>query len=286
VPVVAGPFHESADATAWSHTMIERIHVYAAPADKFFVNSFLIETATGVVVVDTQFLVSSARALRSRLDALRKPLAGVVITHPHPDHFNGLPILLEGLPPTPVYATKATIAGVAATQAAKRAAWTPVYGADYPPTDSLPDHEVSSDATLILDLGPGESSDITVIHLQQVDALIASDLIYNECHPWLAEHRSREWLDQLEIVAGRFSGVERVYPGHGPAGGPELFARQRDYIQTFQKLVAANVQDGHLSDTALATIREATMAGRSGWPLEGLIDMNAKAVAEELVLSA
>jgi glyoxylase-like metal-dependent hydrolase (beta-lactamase superfamily II) len=273
--------------------MIERIHVYTAPADKFFVNSFLIETATGVVVVDTQFLVSSARALRSRLHALRKPLAGVVITHPHPDHFNGLPILLEGLPPTPVYATKATIAAVAATQAAKRAAWTPIYGADYPPTDSLPDHELSSDATLVLagaelrvlDLGPGESSDITVILLPQVDALIASDLIYNQCHPWLAEHRSREWLDQLEIVADRFSGVKRVYPGHGPAGGPDLFAGQRDYIQAFQKLVAANVQDGHLSDTALATIREATMAGRSGWPLEALIDMNAQAVAEELALA-
>ena len=273
--------------------MIEMIHVYAAPADKFFVNSFLIETATGVIVVDTQFLVSSARTLRAQLDALNKPLAGVVITHPHPDHFNGLPILLEGLPPTPVYATRATMAGIAATQAAKREAWTPVFGADYPSTDSLPDHELSGGATLILagaelrvlDLGPGESADITVIHLPQVDALIASDLIYNECHPWLAEHRSREWLDQLEIVSDRFASVGRVYPGHGPAGGPELFARQRDYIRTFQKVVAASAHGGSLGDSALATIREATMAGRAGWPLEGLIAINAQAIAEELLLA-
>jgi glyoxylase-like metal-dependent hydrolase (beta-lactamase superfamily II) len=273
--------------------MIDTIHVYAAPADKFFVNSFLIETATGVVVIDTQFLVSSAQALRAQLDALGKPLAGVVITHPHPDHFNGLPILLEGLPPTPVYATKATIAGIAATQAAKREAWTPVYGPDYPPTDGMPSHELSGDATLVLagaelrvlDLGPGESSDITVVHLPQMNALIASDLIYNECHPWLAEHRSREWLDQLQIVETRFAGVERVYPGHGPVGGSELFAQQRDYIQTFQKRAADHVRKGHLGDIDLAAIREATTAGRDGWPLEGLIDMNAQAIAEELALA-
>jgi glyoxylase-like metal-dependent hydrolase (beta-lactamase superfamily II) len=274
--------------------MIEHIHVYAAPADKFFVNSFLIETATGVVVVDTQFLVSSALALRSRLDALGKPLAGVVVTHPHPDHFNGLPILLEGLPPTPVYATKATIAGIASTQAAKREAWTPVYGADYPPTDGLPDRAIAEDTTLflagaelrVLDLGPGESSDITVIHLPQADALIASDLIYNQCHPWLAEHRSRQWLDQLHTMAERFSSVEHVFPGHGPAGGPELFAGQRDYIDAFRDVVAANARNGRLDASALADIRQATTTGRAGWPLEALIDMNAQAIAEESVLVA
>jgi glyoxylase-like metal-dependent hydrolase (beta-lactamase superfamily II) len=145
--------------------MTPRIHVYAAPADKFFVNSFLIETATGVIVVDTQFLISTAKELGARLDALDKPLAAVIITHPHPDHYNGLPVLMHGRKPVPIYANKATIAGITATQADKRAAWTPVYGADYPAMDGLPDHPLGADESLniagtelrLMDIGPGSA---------------------------------------------------------------------------------------------------------------------------------
>ena len=266
------------------------IHVFAADADKFFVNSFLIETADAVVVIDTQFLVSSATALRARLDALGKPLAGIVITHPHPDHFNGLPILLAGRAGVPVFANAATIDGMRATQAAKRAAWTPVYGDDYPATDALPDRLIGPDGGIdipgvtlrMIDLGPGESSDITVIAVPDADALIASDLVYNECHPWLAEHRSDAWLAQLDRVEAEFGHVGRVYAGHGPAGGIELFDRQRRYITDFKRLVAGHSDDGQITDDALAAIRAATVAGREGWPLAGLIDLNARAIAEEL----
>jgi hypothetical protein len=45
----------------------------AAPADTFFVDAFLIETATGVVVVDTQFLVSSSRGRGAGSRRLKPP---------------------------------------------------------------------------------------------------------------------------------------------------------------------------------------------------------------------
>ena len=266
-----------------------QIHIYAASPDKFFVNSFLVETDTGVVVIDTQFLVSSARELRAKLDGIGKPLAAVIITHPHPDHFNGLPVLLDGHTGVPVYATAGTIAGIKATQAEKRAAWTPVYGDDYPAEDGMPDHEIGPGATLtlagatfrIIDLGPGESSDGNAIHIPEADALIASDLIYNQCHPWLAEHRSGAWLAQLDRVEPEFATIGKVYAGHGPAGGPELFAVQRDYIATFKAKIAALATGGKLDAAALADVEAATRAGRDGWPLEALIPMNAAAIAEE-----
>eukprot|EP01039_Chlorochromonas_danica_P011839 gene11839-13352_t len=181
------------------------IHTYTSTPDKFFVNSFIVEGETGLVLIDTQFLLSSARELADRIASLGKPLEAVIITHPHPDHFNGLPVILERFGPLPTYANKPTIDGIATTQPAKRAAWTPVYGKDYPATGALPDHELGPDSVFtaagvefrVVDLGPGESSDITVIHIPAADALIASDLIYNRCHPWLAEHRIDQWLDQL-----------------------------------------------------------------------------------------
>lgn len=265
------------------------IHTYAASPDKFFVNSFIVEGEVGLVLIDTQFLLSSARELAERITAIGKPLEAVIITHPHPDHFNGLPVILESFGPVPVYANRPTIETIAATQAAKRAAWTPVYGDGYPPTDALPDHEIGPDETLtlaeiefrVVDLGPGESADITVIHIPAADALIASDLVYSHCHPWLAEHRADEWLAQIDQASATFGDVSMVHAGHGPSGGPELLTAQRLYLEQFRALVAGNARDGSVDEAAVAAIRAHTMRGRDGWPLDMLIDMNAAALAAE-----
>ena len=82
------------------------VHMYTAAESGLFVNSYLLETATGVVVVDTNLLVSDSDALRARLDALHKPLLGIFLTHAHPDHFNGTLALVRDRE-VPVYATGA-----------------------------------------------------------------------------------------------------------------------------------------------------------------------------------
>jgi glyoxylase-like metal-dependent hydrolase (beta-lactamase superfamily II) len=67
----------------------------------------VVETSTSVVVVDATLGVSDGTTLRSRVEALMKPLAAVVITHAHPDHYGGVAALL-GDADVPVYA----VAGV------------------------------------------------------------------------------------------------------------------------------------------------------------------------------
>ena len=270
--------------------MTATIHPYTAAPDKFFVNSFIVEGETGLVLIDTQFLLSSARDVADRITALGKPLDAVIITHPHPDHFNGLPTILDAFGPVPVYANRPTIETIAATQADKRAAWTPIYGDDYPLTDAFPDHALGSDETLtlagiefrLIDLGPGECADNSVIHLPGADALITSDLVYSGCHPWMAEHRIDQWLAQLDRVGAAFPTVTTVYPGHGAAGGRELLDAQRAYLDDFRDLVASHARAGALDEPAMAAIRAATINGRDGWPLDMLIEMNAAALAMEV----
>lgn len=270
--------------------MTPRIQVYAAPADKFFVNSFLIETDQGVIVMDTQFLVSTAQELGARLDAVGKPLAAVIVTHPHPDHYNGLPVLMQGRPKVPVYANAATIKGIRATQAEKRATWTPVYGADYPTVDGLPDHPVGVEEMLVIagaelrliDLGGCECADNSMVHLPQANALIASDLVYSGAHPWLAEHRTAAWIDRLDEVKARFGHVGTVYAGHGSPGTVAMFDDQRGYISEFRERVARHARAEELDPASVEAIVAETKRGRKDWPLEGLIEMNARAVAQEL----
>ena len=49
------------------------------------VNSFVIHGPDGVVVLT----VSDAALVREAVTRAGRPLAGVVITHPHPDHYAG-----------------------------------------------------------------------------------------------------------------------------------------------------------------------------------------------------
>ena len=108
--------------------MAHKTHIFAAPEAAFLVNSFLLEDTDHVVVIDAQFLASSARALRAQLAQIGKPLAALILSHPHPDHFNGAAILLEGFGEVPILSTAATNGGIRATAEAKRAFWTPKYG--------------------------------------------------------------------------------------------------------------------------------------------------------------
>ncbi len=54
------------------------VHTYRAGETGLCVNSYLVEAESGVVVVDTNLLVSDIAALRARLAALKKPLLAIL----------------------------------------------------------------------------------------------------------------------------------------------------------------------------------------------------------------
>jgi glyoxylase-like metal-dependent hydrolase (beta-lactamase superfamily II) len=97
-----------------------QVTVHRFEASLFPVNAYLVETRIGIVVVDATLGVSDGRALRARVDALRKPLAAVLITHSHPDHYGGLRSLLDGTD-VPVYAVAGVDEVIRRDDSAKRA---------------------------------------------------------------------------------------------------------------------------------------------------------------------
>src|ERR1700722_11368888 len=95
------PLHKTV-ARRGATKMVAKVHMFTSTPGEMDTNSFLIETAASVVAIDTQFLGTPARQFRAMLDAIDKPLRAVVITHPHPDHFNGNVVFLEGLTDIPI----------------------------------------------------------------------------------------------------------------------------------------------------------------------------------------
>jgi glyoxylase-like metal-dependent hydrolase (beta-lactamase superfamily II) len=255
----------------------------------FAVNSWLVPTRTGIVVIDTQFTVSEADQLLDAVKHTGRPLRAIIITHPHPDHFNGTCRLLQ-LAKVPVYATQATIEGINATAEAKRAQWKPAYGADYPDSTCAPDHALAIGASWVIDgvnfesrdYGPGEALAESIVLAPALHAAFVGDLIYNRVHPWLAEGRSLQWLAQLHRLEKEIPTDWTIYPGHGDAAGTVVIEAQRDYILDFRKRTQAAVDSTGLTRDATQSLVEGARRRHPGWALEMLIPINAGAVAKEL----
>jgi glyoxylase-like metal-dependent hydrolase (beta-lactamase superfamily II) len=115
-----------------------QVSVHRFEASLFPVNAYLVETATGVVVVDTTLGVSDGRALRARVAALRKPLAAVIVTHSHPDHYGGTS-LLDGAD-VPVYALAGVDQVIRRDDDAKEQVLRPMFGSEWATTRTFPNH--------------------------------------------------------------------------------------------------------------------------------------------------
>src|SRR5918911_578831 len=93
--------------TSTNTTFFLQIHNYTS-SGLAPVNSWIIETKNGVVIVDTQRQFSEAKKLLNEVEKINKPILGVIITHPHPDHINGAAALLNGTANVPIYSTQST----------------------------------------------------------------------------------------------------------------------------------------------------------------------------------
>jgi glyoxylase-like metal-dependent hydrolase (beta-lactamase superfamily II) len=273
------------------------IHTYTAAESGLFVDSYLLETPAGVVVVDTSLLVSDIAALKSRLAALHKPLLGVFITHAHPDHFNGA-LELVGDREVPVHATSRVAKVISEIADAKRAQWSPVYGPEwptetyYPNTDLGDGQQVTIDGLTITarELGQGESHADSILLVRpagRAGAPLAfiGDLAFGHAHPYTADGHTGAWLATLDWLAEdlEVSGVRRLLPGHGAPTGLGLLAEQRRYL-LFYREVARRLADGaaKLDDAAKAELEAMMRRFLPDAPLTWMIGLGADAVAAEL----
>jgi glyoxylase-like metal-dependent hydrolase (beta-lactamase superfamily II) len=106
-----------------------RVHRYIGSAMP--VNAYLVETAGGVVVVDSTLTVSDARGLRERAAASGKSLRAVLITHAHPDHYGGC-VELVGSDEIPIVAATGVDAVIRRDDAIKEQIIRPMFGDDWP----------------------------------------------------------------------------------------------------------------------------------------------------------
>src|SRR3954469_4241905 len=138
--------------------------IHQVAGTRMAVNAYVVEGTEGLVVVDGMLTVTDAQAVRARIDALKKPVLGAIVTHAHPDHYAGLADILRGLD-VPIVSTRAVRETIARDDATKNAIVGPMMGAEWPAKRLFPNRDLASGATIefgdlafrVDDVGPAES---------------------------------------------------------------------------------------------------------------------------------
>ena len=267
------------------------IHQVTASPQGLSVNCYLVEGRHAVVAVDSALTVSDSKALRAKLDAIGKPLVAVLITHGHPDHYNGVFYLTEGKA-VPVYATAAVTKVIRDWDERKEQQWKPVFKEEWPPHRTFPDHELRSGQKVrfgelefvVHDLGPAESyADSYWELLGPARSAFIGDEVLAGAHADTNDGHTGEWLQNLEVLAKALKGVKHVYPGHGPSGDASLFEWEKGYLVAYRREVEALRGGGEkLDDEQKSTLVARMKSAYPGAGNEFMIALGADTVAAEL----
>jgi glyoxylase-like metal-dependent hydrolase (beta-lactamase superfamily II) len=205
------------------------------------VNAYLVEGKREVVAIDATLTVSGGRSVRERAEATGKPLAAVLVTHAHPDHYGGAVEAVAGTEAA-IVATAGVDEAIRRDDETKEVILRPMFGDEWPLQRAFPTRVVDPGEELafgdiqltVRDLGPGESPHDSIWFLGEDRATVFSgDQAYNHMHAYLADGHWESWLANLDRLADELPSSVTLLPGHGDRAGRELLDWQREYIERF-----------------------------------------------------
>jgi glyoxylase-like metal-dependent hydrolase (beta-lactamase superfamily II) len=197
--------------------------------------STLIYGESEAVLTDPGMTIEQARVLGDWVAAKGRSVTDVFVTHGHGDHWFAANLLAQRFGAR-VVAAEGTIAQMRGAVATRSMLWDKMYtGLPATPVTAVtvPDNRFTLEGhgLVIVEVGDTDSADSTVLHVPDLELVVAGDVIYNGVHMYLA---------QAAIVGG--------------------FGRWRDAIDTVQALAPRHIVSGHqnklLDDDAARQIAE------------------------------
>jgi glyoxylase-like metal-dependent hydrolase (beta-lactamase superfamily II) len=270
-----------------------KVHTHVCGEQGAFVSAYLIETPRGIVAVDGTLTLSESKRHREAILSLGKPLLGVLVTCPYPDHIAGLTTLVAG-EDVHIYTTRPVLDRIRALEDPSRQKWEPMLGEEWIPSWTHPNRVVEDGQTITIDgvtfrahvVGAGAEAETGCVWMLGAPsrAAFVGDLISHGMHAYVAERRLHAWLASLERAEALLTTCDWMLPGHGVAGSPGALIRwQRAYLLRY----AAQIKElsrgrPRLTDEAKQELTARMEAHLPEGGLSFLVAMSADAVAAEL----
>jgi glyoxylase-like metal-dependent hydrolase (beta-lactamase superfamily II) len=181
--------------------------------------STLIYGREDAILTDPPLTTDQARLLGDWIASKDRNLTEIVVTHGHGDHWFAAGPLVERFGAR-VVASAGTIAQMHGNVATRPLLWDKIY-TGIPPTPVTAVTPQDNRVTLeghdlaIVEVGSTDSDDTTVLHVPDLDLVVAGDVIYNGVHLYLAQIAVNggfgPWREAIDTV-------ESLRPRHIVAG--------------------------------------------------------------------
>lgn len=232
-------------------------------------NNAVIEMKDYLVVVDANFPSGAEALLRDIRKVSAKPVKYVLLTHHHGDHAYGSAVWTKAGAITVAhqnvvdeikrYEPKRWRADIAAR---KDVAALRTDNLELPKETFTKSPWRISDGTRTVELhhfGWGHTRGDGYVYLPKERVLVTGDAIVNGAYNFTADANLANWPKILDRVLGLK--INRVLPGHGVMGGPEVIRGQRDFLLLLRAAVEKDVKAGR----KLEEIRPELPASVKNW---------------------
>jgi len=203
------------------------IKVVTSSDDQFWTNSVVIEGPHEVMLVDAQLTRTNAEKVLQQIQATKKPLSIIYLSHEHADHFLGLEVFKDAYPNVRILANSQVADRINNVYQAKIEKWKGILGAAATsrivPISKYDDNVIPFDHSRIeiIKNVQGDTNENTMLWLPWQRTLVAGDVVFNDMHVYTAETdktaRTR-WLSSLKTIRELKPAV--VIPGHSKSGAP------------------------------------------------------------------
>jgi glyoxylase-like metal-dependent hydrolase (beta-lactamase superfamily II) len=239
------------------------IKVFTSPDDQFWANSVIIEGEHEVMLVDAQLTKNNAEKVLQEINATKKPLSIIYITHEHADHFLGLEVFKEAYPGVKIIANSAVVDRINQVYQEKIEKWQKIFGSGATTrvvTISKFDGnfvEFEGSKIEVLKNIRGDTDENTMLWIPGQRILIAGDVLFNDMHVYTAETDSKareKWLNSLNKIRTLRPSV--VIPGHSKVGAPLDASTAVDFTENYLLAFEEELKKAKDPDTFITTMKE------------------------------